>query len=67
MKVRLIFKTPGIYDYMDFKCQENYQDTLNIRKQVKQLGRKWIEFGEYINIEIDTEIKTCVVIPLKEI
>jgi radical SAM superfamily enzyme with C-terminal helix-hairpin-helix motif len=32
-------------------------------EKVGKLCRKWFGYGEYLTVEIDTDAKTCVVIP----
>jgi ABC-type amino acid transport substrate-binding protein len=33
-------------------------------EETKELCKKWFKYGEYITVEIDTEAKTCVVVPV---
>lgn len=35
------------------------------RENAREVCRKWFEFGEYLRVEIDTEAKTCTVLPVK--
>lgn len=32
-------------------------------EKVTTLACKWFEYGEYLTVEIDTDAKTCVVVP----
>jgi hypothetical protein len=32
---------------------------------VQALCNKWFEYGEYLRVEIDTDAKTCTVVPYK--
>ena len=32
-------------------------------EQTRDLCDKWFEYGEYLTVEVDTEAKTCTVIP----
>lgn len=34
-------------------------------EKIKKLCRMWFEYGEYLRVEIDTDTKTCIVIPVK--
>jgi hypothetical protein len=34
-------------------------------EKIKNLCRTWFEYGEYLRVEIDTEAKTCTVIPVR--
>lgn len=33
--------------------------------KVAEVCRAWFEYGEYLRVEVDTETKTCVVVPVK--
>ena len=33
------------------------------QEKVRELCNKWFEYGEYLRVEIDTEAKTCTVVP----
>lgn len=35
------------------------------RDKLHELARRWFEYGEYLTVEIDTDTKTCTVIPRK--
>jgi hypothetical protein len=59
MKVRLTFKTPDVLDDALDEIGDAY-DQLPIRN----LCKRWIQYEEYITVEIDTEAKTCEVVPL---
>jgi hypothetical protein len=49
---------------------DNAEAELVRDKRAEKVGelcsRKWFEYGEYLTVEIDTEAKTCVVVPNKE-
>lgn len=34
------------------------------REKLHELARQWFEYEEYLTVEIDTESKTCTVIPV---
>lgn len=36
------------------------------RASITKICSAWIEYGEYIRIQIDTEKKTCVVLPVNK-
>jgi hypothetical protein len=48
---------------------DNAEAELVRDKRAEKVGelcsRKWFEYGEYLTVEIDTEAKTCVVVPNK--
>lgn len=54
MKIHLTFKTPDVED----------QVTPEDLAVAKPLVDKYLEYGEYITVEFDTETKTCVGVPL---
>lgn len=35
------------------------------REKISTLCNKWFEYGEYLEVEIDTDAKTCTVVPVK--
>ena len=49
-----------------FIASHYYKDNLEEHvDDLKELAKTWFEFGEYLTVEVDTEAKTCVVIPRK--
>lgn len=34
-------------------------------ESVRKVCSRWFEYGEYLEVEIDTEAKTCTVVPVK--
>lgn len=34
------------------------------REKLHELCRQWFEYSEYLTVEIDTEAKTCTVVPV---
>lgn len=44
----------------EFLEDEIYNQT----EEFKELCKKWFKYGEYITVEIDTEAKSCVVVPV---
>jgi hypothetical protein len=58
--VKITMKSPDcLYDATDDLSEE---DTEKFNK----IYDKWIEYGEYLTIEIDTEKETCIVVPNKK-
>jgi hypothetical protein len=54
---------------MKFRVTMKDPDTLNdaIEEAVeKQMCGRWFGYGEYLTVEIDTDAKTCTVIPDNE-
>jgi len=60
MKVQLTFKTPDVVDEAVKEIESQEEAAI-----VNNLACKWIDYGEYITVEIDTEKETCVVLPAK--
>lgn len=77
MKFKVCFKDP---DTLDEACQQAAQESvcevvgLN-REEAEKLAlvratalreecRPWFKYGEYLTVEIDTEAKTCTVVPV---
>lgn len=58
MKIKLHFKTPDALHYAMEGLTSEEKDA------VEQLASKWIEYQEYVTVEIDTEEETCVVVEL---
>lgn len=59
MKIRLTFKTPDAMSEALESVDEDMQDS------VKDLISSWVEYGEYLTVEFDTENKTCVPVPVR--
>ena len=51
MKALITLKTPDVLD-----CQP---------EEIKELAKKWFNYGEYLTVEIDTDAKTCTVKEVK--
>lgn len=79
MKIQLVFKNPDVIyeaiDEFEEKLRETRDDLTEdeiqqrveeCREEVKEVAAKWLEYGEYVNLEIDTIAKTCTVIPVGE-
>jgi hypothetical protein len=77
MKFRITLKDPdGVLDSIDdaVQCIQDIMDIKDkdevdvIREHRKdkylQLCKTWFEYDEYLTVEIDTEAKTCTVIPV---
>jgi hypothetical protein len=79
MKIRLYLKDPdGVYealvDAAEAELELSPSDGLSsqIRKDMLQckvgelmkVVTGWVEYGEYVKIEIDTEAKTAIVVPV---
>lgn len=75
MKIKITFKDPdAVSDAIDqaFDLQQKpdgidddeWGDIIQSRKESLSL-KPWVEWMEYVTIEIDTDAKTCVVVPLE--
>jgi len=58
MKIQITFKTPDVLDPSIDGLTENEKD------EVILLAKKWIEYDEYVQLELDTEKGTCTVLPV---
>ena len=46
--------------------ENEFEELTESRKNlVEEAASKWIKYGEYITVEIDTAANTCVVVPVK--
>jgi len=58
MKFRISFKTPDTVDYALEDLSEEDKGA------AQEVIKKFVEYGECLTVEIDTELETCDVIPL---
>lgn len=80
MKIYLTFKTPDALEdaareqaervkeaaaeedtLTTEEIEERYEKTYN---EVLDAGKKWFQYGEYVNVVLDTETGTCTVKPV---
>lgn len=77
MKIKIYLKDPDtLYDSINEAVDETVDglpnDESEALKEIKkekyrEIANEWFEYGEYVMLEMDTEEKTCRVIPVKEI
>lgn len=67
MKFTITFKTPDALDsvlneqdYCDAEEQEEKSE------KILSIASKFIKYGEYVNIEFDTDAGTATVVPIKQ-
>ena len=60
MKVQLTFKSPDVIDCAIENLSEEEKE------EAKEIIQKFVRDGEYIDVEIDTDLETCDVIPVNE-
>jgi nitrogen regulatory protein PII-like uncharacterized protein len=78
MKFQITMKDPdGVYDCMKDAAKEAAEQVTGVdedereglvetkMEKIQKLAKQWFEYGEYLTVEIDTEAKTCVVVPRK--
>lgn len=78
-KVRITVKDPdGVYDAIRDAARASLKDVHDLSKaeredlvegrheQIAEALSSWVEYGEYITVEFDTEAKTARVMPAKE-
>lgn len=74
MKIRITLKDPdGVFDSIREASENSMDDCEGLdqmereeicekrAEQISEKCKKWIKFGEYVNIEIDTEAGTAIV------
>lgn len=78
MKIKIHLKDPdGFYESIQQSVKESLKELSSLSPREKEsieevrteevndfLG-KWVEYGEYVTLEFDTEAKTAVVLPKK--
>jgi hypothetical protein len=78
MKLRIVLKDPdGVYNCIDEDVSESLRAMTGIsdderdvlrehrREEMGEAIKRWVEYGEYVTIEIDTDAGTAVVVPCK--
>lgn len=76
MKVRLTLKDPdGVYECVKAAIEETIPDGLSKDEEAdliesrmedaQEKMRKWVQYKEYVTVEIDTESGEAVVIPVR--
>lgn len=63
MKIRLSFKTPDVVDCAIEESVECHSRE-DAEKEVREACKKWVEYGECLTVDIDTETGTCEVVPV---
>lgn len=58
LKVQLTFKTPDVA----YEATQDLPDEEQLAAEVAI--SKWVKYGEYLTVEIDTETDECKVIPV---
>ena len=58
MKIQLTFKTPDVVD--DAIAQDGLESDATA---IHQACDKWVRWGEYLTVEIDTVKGTCTAVP----
>lgn len=66
MKIRICMKTP---DALDNAIEEEIASASEDEKEILkadalEIAEKWFKWNEIVTLEIDTDKKTCVVVPL---
>lgn len=59
MKFTVSFKTPDALD--DVLVDYSHAD----HQVMREVGEKFIQYGEYLNVEFDTEKQTATVLPVR--
>ena len=59
MIIRLSFKTPDVVDYALEEIEDN-----DVKVEVEEACKKFVKYGEYLDVDINIETGTAVVIPV---
>jgi hypothetical protein len=80
MKFKVTLKDPDcLLDAIDEAVDENMNQTIKNTltpheykmvkesrvEEINKICKQWFEYGEYLEVEIDTEAKTCTVLNIK--
>lgn len=78
MKFKVTFKDPdGVYESLDEAAEGLARDVVGVddeergeiaesrREKIKDFTERWIEYGEYLTVEFDTDEGTATVVPVK--
>lgn len=57
MIFRVTFKDPNALWAAEQNCEDDFE-----MDEIKKAFEKWFEYDEYVELEIDTEKDTCVVV-----
>lgn len=60
MKFTVTFKTPDALDEAIIDASQDMAD----RNKMRATAKPFVEYGEYISVEFDTETKTAIVVPV---
>jgi hypothetical protein len=60
VKLRITFKTPNAVDNAILDAT----DDIVAQADLDDLCSNWISYGESVTLEVDTEAKTCIVLPV---
>jgi hypothetical protein len=61
MKFTVTFKTPDAVQY----ALEELPAGADWRKEAQKVTDKFVEYGEYVRIEFDTQTQTATVVPIR--
>lgn len=61
-KVQLNFKTPDVIDYAMQELHDSEQ--IFDENEVRRLLKRFVRYGECINVEIDTDTQEAKVVPV---
>lgn len=76
MKFKVMMKDPDtLYDAIDDAVRNiilspgldaEEQDLVRKKRndEIRSLCQSWFDYGEYLTVEIDTEARTCTVVPV---
>lgn len=68
MVIQLTFKTPDVFDCVEYDIKnaridgEDEDEQYEREEEVRKFIRKYVKYSEYISVEFDTEAKTVKVL-----
>lgn len=78
MKFQVTMKDPdSLHDAIDEAVKQDLSTVVGLDDEdkesiaeiradrVREIAERWFEYGEYLTVEIDTEAKTCTVLPVR--
>jgi len=66
MEIDLLFKTPDVVDNALEEMSLNSFGDIDARLDVREACKKWVKYGEFIKIRINTETGEAKVLPAGE-
>jgi hypothetical protein len=59
MKIRISMKTPDCID----RAIDELEPSDHEAEDIRRISKRFFRYEEYVELEIDTETETCIVVP----